>query len=195
MCGSETLTTVVSSTSMKVANMTATATIHGLTWGCGSAEDGIRYYFHDAAKPPSDAWSCQCPSLWGGQSCPQPAFLPAGPAGKRVRSLKGLPHKRRPHMLRGLCGQGPSLGGIPAARLNAVHLSQVEYGSRRNAGAPFSQNEGFLPLTPVRQPQTSVNPGRLRRDLLLGRGGRDQSPSRQIGNMECRDAPTDVDGV
>ena len=31
MCGSETLTTVVSSTSMKVANMTATATIHGLT--------------------------------------------------------------------------------------------------------------------------------------------------------------------
>src|ERR1017187_1363077 len=93
MCGSETLTTVVSSTSMKVANMTATATIHGLTWGCGSAEDGIRYYFHDAAKPPSDAWSCQCPSLWGGQSCPQPAFLPAGPAGKRVRSLKGLPHK------------------------------------------------------------------------------------------------------
>ena len=31
MCGSDTLTTVVSSTSMKVANMTATATIHGLT--------------------------------------------------------------------------------------------------------------------------------------------------------------------
>src|SRR5688572_7501992 len=30
MCGSDTLTTVVSSTSMKVANMTATATIHGL---------------------------------------------------------------------------------------------------------------------------------------------------------------------
>src|ERR1035441_10382694 len=41
MCGSETFTTVVSSTSMKVANMTATATIHGLTWGCGSAADGI----------------------------------------------------------------------------------------------------------------------------------------------------------
>ena len=32
MCGSDTLTTVVSSTSMKVANMTAIATIHGLTW-------------------------------------------------------------------------------------------------------------------------------------------------------------------
>jgi hypothetical protein len=31
ICGSETLTTVVSSTSMKVANITATATIHGLT--------------------------------------------------------------------------------------------------------------------------------------------------------------------
>jgi hypothetical protein len=27
---------------MKVANMTAVATIHGLTWGCGSAVDGIR---------------------------------------------------------------------------------------------------------------------------------------------------------
>src|SRR6185295_4379201 len=31
MCGSDTLTTVVSSTSMKVANITAMATIHGLT--------------------------------------------------------------------------------------------------------------------------------------------------------------------
>ena len=31
MCGSDTLTTVVSSTSMNVANMTAIATIHGLT--------------------------------------------------------------------------------------------------------------------------------------------------------------------
>src|SRR5664279_654401 len=42
MCGSETLTTVVSSTSMKVANMTATATIHGLMAGCGSVADGIQ---------------------------------------------------------------------------------------------------------------------------------------------------------
>ena len=31
MWGSDTLTTVVSSTSMKVANITETATIHGLT--------------------------------------------------------------------------------------------------------------------------------------------------------------------
>src|SRR5262245_64942514 len=31
MCGSDTFTTVVSSTSMKVANITAIATIHGLT--------------------------------------------------------------------------------------------------------------------------------------------------------------------
>src|SRR5256885_2022569 len=31
MCGSDTLTTVVSSTSMKVPNITAMATIHGLT--------------------------------------------------------------------------------------------------------------------------------------------------------------------
>ena len=37
MCGSDTLTTVVSSTSMKVANITAIATIHGLTvFGEGS---------------------------------------------------------------------------------------------------------------------------------------------------------------
>src|SRR6186997_2963868 len=28
---------------------------------------------------------------WGGQSCPQPAFRPAGPARKRVRGLKGRP--------------------------------------------------------------------------------------------------------
>src|ERR1019366_423616 len=41
MCGSDTFTTVVSSTSMKVANMTATATIHGFTWGWGSTADGI----------------------------------------------------------------------------------------------------------------------------------------------------------
>src|SRR3954464_5995454 len=40
MCGSDTFTTVVSSTSIKVANMTATATIHGLTCGC-SCGDGI----------------------------------------------------------------------------------------------------------------------------------------------------------
>jgi hypothetical protein len=31
ICGSDTLTTVVSSTSMKVANITATATIQGFT--------------------------------------------------------------------------------------------------------------------------------------------------------------------
>src|SRR4029450_8378343 len=34
MCGSDTLTTVVSSTSMNVANMTAIGTIHGLRVGC-----------------------------------------------------------------------------------------------------------------------------------------------------------------
>src|SRR5204862_1193278 len=37
MCGSDTFTTVVSSTSMNVANMTAIATIHGLTWRCSMA--------------------------------------------------------------------------------------------------------------------------------------------------------------
>ena len=42
MWGSETLTTVVSSTSMKVANITDTATIQGLTWGwaAGAAAAG-----------------------------------------------------------------------------------------------------------------------------------------------------------
>jgi hypothetical protein len=35
MCGSDTLTTVVSSTSMKVANMTETAISHGLTYRSG----------------------------------------------------------------------------------------------------------------------------------------------------------------
>src|SRR5271157_853794 len=44
MCGRDTLTTVVSSTSMKVANITAVAMIHGLTWGWGASEDGIRVY-------------------------------------------------------------------------------------------------------------------------------------------------------
>src|SRR5262245_54023387 len=37
--GSETFNTVVSSTSMKVANITATATIHGFTSGCGEGDD------------------------------------------------------------------------------------------------------------------------------------------------------------
>src|ERR1043166_8232044 len=40
MCGSETLTTVVSSTSMNVANMTAIATIHGLTRGTAAGPCG-----------------------------------------------------------------------------------------------------------------------------------------------------------
>jgi hypothetical protein len=34
MWGMETLTTVVSSSSMKVASITETVTIPGLTWGC-----------------------------------------------------------------------------------------------------------------------------------------------------------------
>src|SRR5581483_10531825 len=37
ICGRDTFTTVVSSTSMKVANITATATIQGLTCGCSCA--------------------------------------------------------------------------------------------------------------------------------------------------------------
>src|SRR5579863_5262894 len=42
MCGSETLTTVVSSTSMKVESITAMAMIHGLMWAgfCCVADAG-----------------------------------------------------------------------------------------------------------------------------------------------------------
>src|ERR1700691_2164580 len=43
MCGSETLTTVVSSTSMKVLDMTAMAMSQGLIWLCSLfPENGIR---------------------------------------------------------------------------------------------------------------------------------------------------------
>src|SRR5689334_233650 len=41
MCDRDTFTTVVSSTSMKVANITATATIQGLTCGCACGDDVI----------------------------------------------------------------------------------------------------------------------------------------------------------
>src|SRR5579872_2225367 len=41
MWGSDTLTTVVSSTSIKVANITATATIHGFTYGWGFTAAGF----------------------------------------------------------------------------------------------------------------------------------------------------------
>ena len=41
ICGSETLTTVVSRTSMKVPNITAMATIQGLTCGCADAVDAM----------------------------------------------------------------------------------------------------------------------------------------------------------
>src|SRR5260370_39375280 len=59
MCGRETLTTVVSSTSMKVANITATATIHGLMCGCSEA-DGIRsLVFHNAAKRAQKKNACR----------------------------------------------------------------------------------------------------------------------------------------
>src|SRR5207302_8541821 len=42
MCGSDTLTTVVSSTSMKVLDMTATAISHGLMLRCDWVSRGIR---------------------------------------------------------------------------------------------------------------------------------------------------------
>src|SRR5581483_4230399 len=41
MCGSDTFTTVVSSTSMKVPNMTAIATIQGLTCGTAGCWSGM----------------------------------------------------------------------------------------------------------------------------------------------------------
>src|SRR5882724_11698647 len=50
MCGSDTFTTVVSSTSIKVANITATATIHGLT--CIGSSGGGMVSLYDAASGP-----------------------------------------------------------------------------------------------------------------------------------------------
>src|SRR5215467_10573889 len=44
MWGSDTLTTLVSSTSMKVASMTLIAMTHGLTWGCSSVMGGLDYF-------------------------------------------------------------------------------------------------------------------------------------------------------
>ena len=44
MCGSDTLTTVVSSTSMKVANITEMAMIHGLICLCSSCSHGAVYF-------------------------------------------------------------------------------------------------------------------------------------------------------
>ena len=42
--------------------------------------------------------------LWGGQPCCRPAFRPAGPAEKRVRRLKSLPHGSDTTRLVGLRG-------------------------------------------------------------------------------------------
>jgi len=54
ICGSETFTTVVSSTSMKVPNMTATATTHGLTKGWGLPEVGPKFRCNTGVRPPRD---------------------------------------------------------------------------------------------------------------------------------------------
>src|SRR4029453_3247589 len=45
MCGSDTFTTVVSSTSMNVPNITAIATIQGLIWRCSVMGDQRVYTF------------------------------------------------------------------------------------------------------------------------------------------------------
>src|SRR5579885_422282 len=64
MCGSDTLTTVVSSTSMKVPNMTAIATIHGFTAGEVAPDIGFaraigveddRLGIHAGSQAPADA--------------------------------------------------------------------------------------------------------------------------------------------
>jgi hypothetical protein len=49
---------------MKVAHMTATATIHGLTWGCFSGVDGILVCFYDA-KEEAQAGSAAAARVWG----------------------------------------------------------------------------------------------------------------------------------
>ena len=73
MCGSDTFTTVVSSTSMKVANMTAMATIHGLTVLCSAA--GVISYIPSA--PPTSP---------GGAGVPDP-----GPARTRSSPARAAP--------------------------------------------------------------------------------------------------------
>ena len=59
MCGSDMFTTALSSTSIKVPNFTAMAAIHGLTYRCVGAADGLlgwRDYLW--LNPPSTAITC-----------------------------------------------------------------------------------------------------------------------------------------
>ena len=56
MCGSETLATVLSRTSMKVASMTETAMSQGLTRGCHSGGRGSRR--RGLPAPPDPPASC-----------------------------------------------------------------------------------------------------------------------------------------
>ena len=58
MCGSDTFTTVVSSTSMKVAHITATAISQGFTAGCPELVDDIRASTSRAQAVPEETHQC-----------------------------------------------------------------------------------------------------------------------------------------
>src|SRR5215203_4277232 len=55
MCGSDTFTTVVSNTSIKVANMTAMATIHGLTCFSGTRLSPYGWWEQPTCRAAADA--------------------------------------------------------------------------------------------------------------------------------------------
>src|SRR5262245_135505 len=81
MCGSDTLTTVVSSTSMKVANMTATDTIHGFTVGADADNSQL-----PTSQRPSDAQRPTANQLPINCQSPTPNQLPAANSQLPTRS-------------------------------------------------------------------------------------------------------------
>src|ERR1017187_6590583 len=66
--------------------------------------------------------------MWGGQSCPQPAFRPAGPAAKRVRRLKSQAEKPCPTFGRSASGRAERRSGPISAKF------QLQDKARQNAG-------------------------------------------------------------
>ena len=73
MCGSDTLTTVVSSTSMKVANITEMAMIHGIDVACSSRCVGHRsrpmtLISYTPSASPTCPGRSRCSGSWPGSS-------------------------------------------------------------------------------------------------------------------------------
>ena len=68
MCGSDTLTTVVSSTSMKVANITAIAMIQGLTCRCGASGMDVDQSRSSTVGVTDMPGRSRCSGSWPGSS-------------------------------------------------------------------------------------------------------------------------------